>query len=112
MSCPINNMTFAGDQLAVFQGASEAAISEFIRFERATRKNSQLATARRVAMKTGRRRRLPDRLRIDPDMRPPRVRQLPDRRPILIATKATLFMGQDTGVHPSVHVKSIRVPSE
>ena len=26
----------------------------------------------------------------------PRVRQLPDRRPILIATKATLFMGQDT----------------
>jgi hypothetical protein len=29
-------------------------------------------------------------------MRPPRVRQLPDRRPILIATKATLFMGQDT----------------
>ena len=30
------------------------------------------------------------------DMRPPRVRQLPNRRPILIATKATLFMGQDT----------------
>jgi hypothetical protein len=27
------------------------------------------------------------------DMRPPRVRQLPDRRPILIATKAMLLMG-------------------
>jgi hypothetical protein len=25
-------------------------------------------------------------------------RQLPDRRPILIATKAMLFMGQDTSV--------------
>jgi len=37
------------------------------------------------------------RLRIDSDMRPPRVRQLPDRWPILIATTAMLFMGQDTG---------------
>jgi hypothetical protein len=35
----------------------------------------------------------PDRLRIDSDMRLSRVRQRPDRRPILIATKATLFMG-------------------
>ncbi|PWT81058.1 MAG: hypothetical protein C5B58_10425 [Acidobacteria bacterium] len=42
------------DQLAVFQGASEAAVSEFIRVERATRKNRQLATARRVALKMGR----------------------------------------------------------
>jgi hypothetical protein len=41
-------------QLAVFQGASEAPISEFIRVERATRKNRQLATARRVALKMGR----------------------------------------------------------
>jgi len=48
-------MAFAVGQLAVFQGASEAPISEFIRVERATRKNSQLATARRVAMKMGRR---------------------------------------------------------
>jgi len=30
------------------------------------------------------------------DMRPPRVPRPRDRRPILIATKATLFMGQDT----------------
>ena len=42
-----------------------------------------------------------DRLRINLDMRPPRVRQLPDRRPILIATKAMLFVGQDTSVWPS-----------
>jgi hypothetical protein len=58
VSCPINNVAFVQqlpDQLAVFQGASEAPISEFIRVERATRKNSQLATARRVAMKMGRR---------------------------------------------------------
>ena len=27
----------------------------------------------------------------------PRIRQLPDRRPILIATKAMLFIGPDTG---------------
>jgi hypothetical protein len=33
VSCPINNMAFAGGQLAVFQGASEAPISEFIRLE-------------------------------------------------------------------------------
>jgi len=48
-------MAFAGEQLAVFQGASEVPISEFIRVERATRKNSKLAKARRVAMKMGRR---------------------------------------------------------
>ena len=48
-------MAFAVGQLAVFQGASEAPIVWFIRVERATQKNSQLATARRVAMKMGRR---------------------------------------------------------
>jgi hypothetical protein len=32
-------------------------------------------------------------------MRPPRVPQLPDRRPILIATKVMLFRGQDTNHH-------------
>jgi hypothetical protein len=41
--------------LAVFQGASEAPISEWIRVERATRKNSQPTAARRVALKMGRR---------------------------------------------------------
>ena len=42
--------------------------------------------------------RLRDRLRIDLDMRPlPPVRLGPPRQhPILIATKATIFMGQDT----------------
>ena len=54
-------LTYNGDvaagQLAVFQGASEAPISGFIRVKRATRKNSQLAAARRVALKMGQRRR-------------------------------------------------------
>ena len=50
---PYNDNAAAG-QLAVFQGASEAPISEFIRVERATQKNSQLAAARRVALKIGR----------------------------------------------------------
>jgi hypothetical protein len=45
VSCRRNNMPFAVGQLAVFQGASEAPISEPIRVERATRKNGQLATA-------------------------------------------------------------------
>src|SRR5271165_2909447 len=55
----VHRLAYNGDvvagQLAVFQGTSEAPISEFIRAERATRKNSQLAVARRVALKMGRR---------------------------------------------------------
>jgi len=48
-------MAFAGGQLAVFQSASEAPISEFIRVDPPGRKkNSQLATARRVVMQNGR----------------------------------------------------------
>jgi hypothetical protein len=43
----------AAGQLAVFQGASEVPISEFIRAERATWKNSQLAAAHGVALKMG-----------------------------------------------------------
>src|SRR5580693_1885453 len=49
------NGDVAAGQLAVFQGASEAPISGFIRVERATRKNGQLAAARRIALKMGRR---------------------------------------------------------
>src|SRR5215472_6577137 len=49
------NGDIAAGQLAVFQGASEAPISERIRAERATRKNSQPAAAQRVALKMGRR---------------------------------------------------------
>jgi hypothetical protein len=49
------NGDVAAGQLAVFRGASEAPISEWIRVERATRKNSQLAAAHRVALKMGRR---------------------------------------------------------
>jgi hypothetical protein len=51
----LNLLCFAAGQLAVFQGASEAPISGSIRAERATRKNSQLAAAQRVALKMGRR---------------------------------------------------------
>jgi hypothetical protein len=49
------NGDIAAGQLAVFQGASEAPISELIRVERATWKNSQLAAAQWVALKMGRR---------------------------------------------------------
>jgi hypothetical protein len=55
------NSDVAAGQLAVFQagpsrtGGSEAPISELIRVERATRKNSQLAAAQRLALKMGRR---------------------------------------------------------
>ena len=65
------NGDVASDQLAVFQGASEAPISGSIRAERATRKNSQLAAAQRVALKMGGR--VARRLRIDSDKRPPRA---------------------------------------
>src|ERR1700747_688449 len=73
--------------------------SELIRKERATRKNSQLATARRVAMKRGRRLRgssVTYRFRYGPLIPPVRLGP-PCRRPILIATKAMLLVGQDTG---------------
>ena len=49
------NDDVAAGQLAVFQGASEAPISELIRVERATRKNQPTGHAQRVALKMGRR---------------------------------------------------------
>ena len=54
------NGDVAAGQLAVFQGGpsrtgGKAPISGVIRVERATRKNSQPAAARRVALKMGRR---------------------------------------------------------
>jgi hypothetical protein len=49
----LNPLGFAAGQLAVFQGASEAPISGSIRAERATRKNSQLAAARRGCVENG-----------------------------------------------------------
>jgi len=74
---PVHRLAYSGDvaagQLAVFQGASEAPIPPHFcllyghsavgakngagRVERATRKDSQLTAARRVALKMGRRRR-------------------------------------------------------
>ena len=77
----------------MFFKARATSISEWIRKERATRKNGQLTTARRVAMKMGRR------LRCSSVTYQSRYAPLlaPCRRPILIATKATLVTGQDTG---------------
>jgi hypothetical protein len=63
----------APGQLAVFQGASEAPISELIRVERATRKKQPTGRGPKGCVENGLAavRRLPDRLRIDLDMRPP-----------------------------------------
>jgi len=66
------NGDIAAGQLAVFQGASEAPISELIRAERATRKNSQPAAAQRVVLKMGRRLRCSS-VAYQLDMRPPRA---------------------------------------
>ena len=71
------------------------------------------STARRVAMKMGRQAcpaaagSVTSPFRYAPSSRPAAAWQLPDRRPILIATKAMLFMGQDTnpGVTPTIPVK-------
>src|SRR5439155_20962138 len=80
------------DQLAVFQGASEAPISELIRAERGTRKNSQLAAARRVALKMGPRPRCSSvtyRFSYAP-LRPP------CRTPIFRATKPKTYSNEST----------------
>jgi hypothetical protein len=66
------NGDIAAGQLTVFQGASEAPISELIRVERATRKNGQPAAAHGVSLKMAGGR-VARRLRIDSDMRPPRA---------------------------------------
>jgi hypothetical protein len=105
VSCPIKTWLSSGRcriSWRFFKAVRAAlalatSLSELIRRSDPPRrkKNSQLATARRVAMKMGRRLRCSS-VTYRSDMRPPRVRQLPDRRPILIATKAMLLMGQDT----------------
>ena len=86
------------DQLAVFQGASEAQYLAHTGRSAAAEEKQPTGHGPEGCDENGPAavRQLPDRLRIDSDMRPPRVRHLPDRRPILIATKAMLFMGQDT----------------
>jgi hypothetical protein len=70
------NGDVAAGQLAVFQGASEAPISELIRVERATRKNSQPAAAHGIALKMGGRLRCSSvtyRLRYAPSASPART---------------------------------------
>ena len=102
LPCPRNNMYFAGGQLAVFQGGpsrtgGKAPISESYGSSEsgaAGRKNGQLAPARRVAMKMGRR--LSRNCGIGHVSVQICSLLTPCRRPILIATKYLVFRGQDT----------------
>src|ERR1700740_2525310 len=55
MSCPRNKHMFRRRSVGCFSRRERRAYLESIRKERATRKNSQLNTAQRVAMKMGRR---------------------------------------------------------
>src|ERR1700739_3031925 len=55
VSCPRNKRTFRHRSVGCFSRRERRAYLESIRKERVTRKNSQLATAQRVAMKMGRR---------------------------------------------------------
>ena len=55
MSCPRNSRYIAGGQLAVFQGASEAPISESYGSSEQRGKTANWPPAQRVAMKMGRR---------------------------------------------------------
>jgi len=93
VSCPISNMAFAVGQLAVFQGASEAPISGS--YGRASNAEKQPTGHGPEGC----------------DENGPAAALLvgyvsmqicallaPCRRPIFIATKAMLFMGQDTSV--------------
>jgi hypothetical protein len=78
-----------------------------IRVERATRKNSLLAPARRVAMKMGRRlccSSVTYRFRYAP-LAPVRLGP-PCRRPILIATKYLVFRGHRTRVRAGREIKT------
>jgi hypothetical protein len=91
---PITNIAFRRRSVGCFSAVRAAlvlttSVSEWIRKERATRKNSQLTAARRVAVKMARR------LRCLSVTYP--FRYAPCRRPILTATKAMLVMGQGTG---------------
>src|SRR6202007_668792 len=72
VSCPRNKHMFRRRSVGCFSRRERRAYLESIRKQRATRKNSQLATAQRVAMKMGRPL-LARRLRINLDTRPPRA---------------------------------------
>src|SRR5271166_5653525 len=105
---PVYRLAYNGDvaagQLAVFRGASEAPISGFIRVERATRKNSQLTAARRVALKMGRRLRCSSvtyRLRYAPSTASPARTALPVAH--LNATTSPLYARRYTC--PQKHVR-------
>ena len=82
----------------LFFKARATSISESIRKERATQKNSQPAAARRVALKMGRRQRCSPvtyRFRYAPSLPPVRLGP-PCRRPILNATTSPLYVRRYT----------------
>src|SRR5260370_26400637 len=89
------------DQLSgeVGSRSEDTSTSRLIRKERATRKNSQPAAARRVALKMGRR------LRCSSVTY--RFRYAPSRRPILNATTSPLYSRRYTGLQFS-HAKWIQ----
>ena len=94
----LNPLSFAAGQLAVFQGGAKCPYLCHT-VERATRKNSQLAAARRVALKMGRLLRCSSvtyRSRYAP-LAPVRLGP-PRRRPILNATKLKGFRRRCTRV--------------
>src|ERR1700740_865224 len=101
VSCPRNRHMFRRGSVGCFSRRSEPdwrlrrAYLESIRKERATRKNSQLATAQRLAVKTGPAARwLVGNVPIDIRALFPPVRLGPPcRRPILIATEHMLISG-------------------
>jgi hypothetical protein len=98
MSCPRNTCMFRRRSVGCFSRRSEPdwryrrVYLDLRSKERATRKNSQLAAAQRVAMKMGRR------LRCSSVTYRFRIRALlaPCRRPILIATKHARILGDRT----------------
>jgi hypothetical protein len=69
--------TFAGEDFGDFQGASEAAVSNWILSERATRKIAKSLPARRVGLKTGWRRRCGSLSSHKGDVRSPRLADSP-----------------------------------
>src|SRR5271165_5811397 len=75
--CTVYRLTYNGDvaagQLAVFQGASEAPISGFIRVERATRKNRPTGRGPEGCVENGPAAALLVGYVSDLDMRPPRA---------------------------------------
>ena len=89
VSCPRNTWMFRRRSVGCFSRRERRAYLDLIRKERATRKNSQLAAARRVAIKMGRRQGA-RRARISKRYVTDEQRS---RRPIFISTKHARISG-------------------